>query len=105
MKGIAVGAVAISAAWLEISGYPAGGLWFLVAAWVVLGGSSTLSTDCESCSTETDLEVLTAISVLLPAIEKEGLTKKQGKAFNKLNNLLKSEETSEREEQKLVDDK
>jgi hypothetical protein len=36
-KGIAMAALCLSAAWLEINGKPAGGLWFLFILWLLFG--------------------------------------------------------------------
>ncbi len=39
-EGIAFAALCIAAAWLEVSGKNAAGLWFLVVLWAVLFGPS-----------------------------------------------------------------
>jgi len=36
-KGIALAALCISAAWLEVNNKEADGLWFLIVTWIVFG--------------------------------------------------------------------
>jgi hypothetical protein len=43
MKGIAVGALCISAAWLEINGHETQGLWLIAGLWIFFGDGSVVT--------------------------------------------------------------
>lgn len=46
-QGIAMAGLALGAAWMEISGTPATGLWFLLGLWIILSDWQCENPHCQ----------------------------------------------------------